>query len=173
MRILSLGLALVAVLAVTACAKKTQQTTTTGGGTEGTQTTAPGSTTTPASTSGGDPAAAASYQVPKDLDQGPRASASPVDAKLAAQGAKVFQSRGCATCHAFGKKLIGPDLKPVASQRTEKWMEAQILHPDKMTQQDPTAKQLLAQYKTQMTNQGLSPEEAKQVIEYIKQQGKK
>ena len=116
--------------------------------------------------------AAADYTVPADLDQGPRAGEAPVDEALAAQGEQIFTTRGCVACHAFGKKVIGPDLKGVAMQRTEQWMEAQILHPDKMTVQDPTAKALLAQYKTQMTNQGLTSDQAKAVIEYIKKAGK-
>jgi cytochrome c551/c552 len=117
-------------------------------------------------------APAADYVVPADLDQGPRAGESPVDAALAAQGEQLFQTRGCVACHAFGKKVIGPDLKGVAMQRTQRWMEAQIMHPDKMTVQDPTAKALLAEFKTQMTNQGLTEDQAKAVIEYIKKAGK-
>jgi len=120
------------------------------------------------------PAAApvAGFVAPGDLDQGPRAGESPVDEALATQGEKVFQSRGCMACHAFGKRVLGPDLKGVAMQRTAKWMEAQILHPIEMVQQDPVSKQLMADYKTQMTNQGLTPDEAKAVIEYIKKAGK-
>jgi len=117
-------------------------------------------------------APAAEWVMPADLDQGPRAGESPADEALAAEGGKLFQSRGCVACHAFGKKVIGPDLKGVAMQRTAPWMEAQILHPDKMTQQDPIAKGLLAQYKTQMTNQGLTPDQAKAVVEYLKKAGK-
>ena len=47
-------------------------------------------------------------------------------------------------------------------------MEQQILHPDVMTKEDPIAKELLAKYMVQMSNQGLKPEEAKAVIEYLK-----
>jgi cytochrome c551/c552 len=114
----------------------------------------------------------AAFVPPADLDQGPRAGESPVDEALAAQGEKLFQSRGCVACHAFGKKVLGPDLKGVAMQRTAKWMEAQILHPIEMVQQDPISKQLMTEFKTQMTNQGLSPDEARAVVEHIKKAGK-
>jgi cytochrome c551/c552 len=149
-----LSIVLVALLALAGCGgKKTEPATST-------------ETTPPAA------APAADYVVAADLDKGPRAGETPVDEELAEQGQKVFTTRGCVACHAFGKKVVGPDLKGVAMQRTAAWMEAQILHPDKMTQQDPIAKQLLAEFKTQMTNQGLKPEEAKAVVEYIKKAGK-
>jgi cytochrome c551/c552 len=160
MRIVSVSLALAAVLVLAGC-----------GGNKGQQGEQAGSTTAETtSTSAG--ATSANWTAPADLDEGPRAADTPVDEAMASQGEKVFQTRGCVTCHAFGKKLIGPDLKGVAAQRTAKWMEAQVLHPAEMTQQDPTAKQLLAEFKTQMTNQGLSPDEARQVVEYIKKAGK-
>jgi hypothetical protein len=56
----------------------------------------------------------------------------------------------------------------VPKQRTAEWMEHQILHPEIMTKQDPIAKQLMAQYALQMPNQGLTPDQAKAVIEFIK-----
>jgi mono/diheme cytochrome c family protein len=104
-------------------------------------------------------------------DSGPRANATPVDAAKAAQGEKLFTTKGCVVCHGFGKKVTCPDLAPVAGQRTAEWMEQQILHPDVMTKEDPIAKQLLVEYKTQMTQLHLTPDEAKAVIEYIKKKG--
>ena len=117
-------------------------------------------------------APAAGFVVPAGLDQGPRAGESPVVEPLAAQGEKLFQARGCVACHGFGKKVLGPDLKGVAMQRTAQWMETQILHPIEMVQQDPISRQLMAEFKTQMTNQGLTPDEARAVVEYIKKAGK-
>jgi len=101
-------------------------------------------------------------------DDGPRASAEPIDAAGAAQGEKFFQSKGCVACHAWGKRLAGPDLKGVPAQRTSLWMENQILRPELMTKEDPISRQLLAQYKIQMTNMRLTPEQARMVVEYLK-----
>ena len=100
-------------------------------------------------------------------DSGPRAAEFPVEPALAATGEKLFKAKGCTACHAYGKRLTGPDLKGV-TRRTAAWMEQQILHPDVMTKEDPIAKELLAKYMVQMSNQGLKPEEAKAVIEYLK-----
>ena len=102
------------------------------------------------------------------LDLGPRAGDAPVSPALAAQGEPLFKAKGCTACHAYGKRLTGPDLKGVTRRRTHQWMEQQILHPEIMTKTDPISRKLMAEYNLQMANQGLTPEEAKSVIEYFK-----
>ena len=47
-------------------------------------------------------------------------------------------------------------------------MEKQILHPEVMVKEDPISRGLMATYALQMPNQGLTPEQAKSVIEYLK-----
>ena len=106
--------------------------------------------------------------LPAGLDDGPRAAATPVDESTVEAGEKLFQTRGCSACHGFGKRISCPDLDGVTSRRTAKWIETQILHPDVMTKQDPTARQLFAQYALQMPKQGLTPAEAAAVIEFLK-----
>lgn len=112
---------------------------------------------------------ASSQLLAKSLyDDGPRAGESPVDAAAAAAGEKLFSTKGCTACHAWGKRLTGPDLKDVTKRRTHAWMENQILHPDVMIKTDPIARELFATYALQMPKQGLTEAEAKQVIEYLK-----
>jgi len=101
-------------------------------------------------------------------DAGPRAAEAPVDAAMAARGEELFKTKGCSACHAFGTRLSGPDLAGVATRRTTAWMEQQILHPEVMTKEDPISRQLMATYALQMPNQGLTPDEAKAVIEFLK-----
>ena len=101
-------------------------------------------------------------------DSGPRAGESPVDGAKAAEGEKLFQSKACSTYHGFGRRITCPDLNGVTMRRSAQWMEHQILHPELMTQQDPIAHQLLAQYSLQMPNQKLTEAEAKAVIEFLK-----
>ena len=109
-----------------------------------------------------------SVALPANLDQGPRAGESEYDEAKAKVGEGLFQSKGCSACHAFGKRVTGPDLAGVSMRRTHAWMEQQILHPDLMVKQDPTARQLFAQFALQMPNQGLTIEEARAVIEFFK-----
>lgn len=102
------------------------------------------------------------------LDDGPRAAEADADEAAAARGEKLFQDKGCSACHAFGTKLSGPDLDGVAGRRTARWMESQILYPDRMVKEDPTARALFATHALQMPNLGVKPEEARDIIEYFK-----
>jgi mono/diheme cytochrome c family protein len=136
-----------------------------GGGGSQTQNTSPA-----ASSSASSPAGASSMPAVSKYDAGPRAGESPVNEALVEQGEKLFSTKGCTACHAFGKRLTGPDLAGVTMRRTAVWMENQILHPDKMVKEDPISHGLFATYALQMPNQGLTPDEAKAVIEYFKHQ---
>jgi len=108
--------------------------------------------------------------LPANLDQGPRAGDSAYDDAKAKLGEALFKDKGCSACHAFGKRVTGPDLAGVSMRRTAAWMESQILHPDVMVKQDPISRQMFAQFALQMPNQGLTPDEARAVIEYFKHQ---
>lgn len=123
-----------------------------------------------ASPSASAPAAGAGSALPAGLDDGPRAAAGPIDEAKAETGKGLFQTKGCSACHAFGKKVTGPDLAGVSQRRTTKWLEAQILHPDLMVKSDPIARQLFATHALQMPKQGLTADEATAVIEYFKHQ---
>jgi mono/diheme cytochrome c family protein len=103
-------------------------------------------------------------------DSGPRAGEQAIDGARVAAGEQLFKDKGCSACHTFGRKMSGPDLAGVTMRRTAQWMENQILHPEVMTKEDPISRQLFAQFALQMPNQGLTPEEAKSVIEYLKHQ---
>jgi cytochrome c551/c552 len=101
-------------------------------------------------------------------DAGPRAGATEADDELAEKGKSLFSTKGCTACHAQGRRLTGPDLAGVSMRRTQAWLEHQILDPAKMVQEDPIARELMATHALQMPNQGLTPDEAKSVIEFFK-----
>ena len=101
-------------------------------------------------------------------DVGPRAGEQPIHEAQVATGEKLFKSKGCSACHAFGRKLSCPDLNGVTMRRTAQWMENQILHPEVMTREDPISHALFAQYSLQMPNQKLTPEETRSIIEFLK-----
>lgn len=107
-----------------------------------------------------------------DGSDGPAAIPIPVfkvstDPAVIDHGARVFETRGCGACHQFGTKLVGPDLAGVTSRRSPKWIARQILYPERMTREDPVAKQLSADLMVQMTNQRVDPSELAPLISYL------
>jgi mono/diheme cytochrome c family protein len=144
-----LSLAVLGAVALAGCGSKSEEP-------------AGGATTNAAAASGG-VAAESRY------DKGPRAAAGARDEEKAQIGKGLFSSKGCSACHVFGRRMTGPDLAGVSQRRTAEWMENQILHPDVMVKTDPISHQLFSEFALQMPNQGLTPDEARAVIEYFKQ----
>ena len=110
---------------------------------------------------------------PKDDGQGigkfKNISLAALDKKLAAQGKVVFEAK-CSACHkATDKKVVGPGLLGVTERRQPAWILNMMTNPVEMTQKDPTAKDLLAEHLTQMTFQDVSDDQAKQILEYLRE----
>lgn len=94
---------------------------------------------------------------------------SSIDDEMAEKGEEVFQTSCTACHHETAEKLIGPGLKGITKIRTPEWIMNMITDPEKMTHSDPVAEALFNQYnQTQMTNQGLTDEQARQVLEYLR-----
>ena len=131
----------------------------------------PGAHQEPAASAPATPSASSpgtAVALPAGLDDGPRAGASPIDESKAKAGERLFTGKGCVVCHGFGKRVTCPDLQGVSMRRTAKWMETQILHPEVTVKSDPIAMALRKDYSLPMTNQGLTPDEARAVIEFLK-----
>lgn len=92
-----------------------------------------------------------------------------VDAALAGQGEAIFTTK-CATCHKFDQRYVGPPLGQVLSQRTPEFIMNMMLNPDEMVKQHPEVKAMLAQYMTPMPNQNLTEDDARAVLEYLRDQ---
>lgn len=90
-----------------------------------------------------------------------------LDDSIAQKGEKLFNEK-CTACHKIEERYVGPALKGITQRRTPEWIMNMILDPLKMTQEDPQAKELLAEYLTQMTNQNVSQEEARTILEYFR-----
>ena len=105
-------------------------------------------------------------------DMGPRAFEAPINDALATQGEGLFKTKTCSTCHGFGVRITGPDLKGVTHRRTAQWMQQQIQHPDVMTKQDPISRQLLGTYAVQMPNLNIVDDDARALIEFLKKKDK-
>ena len=93
----------------------------------------------------------------------------PVDHELAEDGKELFDSK-CAACHKMDEKYVGPPLGEVTIKRSPTYLMNMILNPDGMYAKHPSARALLAEYMTQMPNLGLTQEQARQVVEYLRTQ---
>ncbi len=93
----------------------------------------------------------------------------PVDHELAEDGKELFDTK-CAACHKMDEKYVGPPLGEVTTKRSPTYLMNMILNPDGMYAKHPSARALLAEYMTQMPNLGLTHEQARQVVEYLRTQ---
>ena len=108
----------------------------------------------------------------KDLGVGPvkHVDLGVIDANKAQIGKDLFEAK-CTSCHKWQEeKYVGPGLKGVTKRREPEWIMNQMLNPTEMTASDPIAKELLATYLTQMTNQNLTEDQARNILEYFRQQ---
>ncbi len=91
-----------------------------------------------------------------------------IDESLASKGEEIFKSK-CTACHQIDSKVIGPALRGITKRRTPEWIMNMILNPENMLKEDPLAKQLLKEHNNvMMTNQNLTQEEVRAVLEYLR-----
>ncbi|PKL76636.1 MAG: cytochrome C [Candidatus Melainabacteria bacterium HGW-Melainabacteria-1] len=91
-----------------------------------------------------------------------------LDPALATEGQKLFESK-CASCHKMdASKYVGPGLKGITERRKPEWIMNMILNSAEMTQKDPEAKKLFAQYMIQMPNQNMDEKSSRAVLEYFR-----
>jgi len=91
-----------------------------------------------------------------------------VDRALVDEG-KVLYEEKCTICHKIGEKFIGPAPDGVLKRRSPEWVMNMILNPEVMLKEDKLAKDLFMEYNgTPMSNQGLSKDEARAILEYFR-----
>lgn len=90
-----------------------------------------------------------------------------IDNALANKGEQIFKNK-CTACHKYDSKLVGPPLGEVTKRRSPEFIMSQILAPEKMLANNDTIKSLLAKYNTSMTNQGLTQDQARAVLEHLR-----
>jgi nitrous-oxide reductase len=84
-------------------------------------------------------------------------------------GEKAFHEGGCSGCHVIGKVSSGPDLTGVLSRHEngEKWVSEFIKDP-KAKFKEPYVKSMIDFFNLKMPDQGMSDQEIKDIIEYLK-----
>ncbi len=92
-----------------------------------------------------------------------------INQDMAAAGETTFNTL-CIACHQMESRTVGPPLGKVTKMRSPEWIMNMILDPDAMLDEDPVAIALLEEYIAPMANLGLSEEEAREVLEYLRTQ---
>ena len=101
----------------------------------------------------------------------PLALPAEADPAMAAAGKAVFETK-CSACHKMGEKYVGPALGEVTTRRSPAFIMNMMLNPQEMIERHPVVKQLVAEMMSFMPNQGLTQDEARQVLEYLRTQSK-
>ena len=92
-----------------------------------------------------------------------------LDKALAAKGLQTAEVK-CTSCHKpTDEKLVGPGWKGVTERRTPQWIMNFITNPDPMIDKDPELQAQLELCMIRMPNQGLKDDEARSILEYMRQ----
>jgi mono/diheme cytochrome c family protein len=95
-----------------------------------------------------------------------------IDVALAEEGKSIFEGK-CSACHQLSdQKVVGPGMAGVTEKRKPEWIMNMIINPEEMTKKDPTAKKLLAEHLTQMTNQNITEADARALLEFLRENDK-
>ena len=140
-------------------------------GTSATESAAPKTTTAAKATT--KPGELTSFQIEHGIGPitEPVAVGAAIDKSLTNTGSKVFEQK-CASCHKMDERYVGPPLGKVLERRTPTFVMNMVLNPQTMVEKHPVSKKLLAEFLLMMPNQNLTPDEARQVLEYLRSQQK-
>ena len=91
------------------------------------------------------------------------------DPKMVAGGKNVYDLK-CSACHKLtGEKLVGPGWLGVTERRKPEWIMNFVTNTDEMIDKDPHAQALLQICMVRMPNQHLSDDDARNVLEFMRQ----
>ncbi len=96
-----------------------------------------------------------------------------VDAAKATLGKAIFEVK-CTACHKLNnEKFVGPGLQDITKLRTPEWILNMITNPAEMIKTDPVAKKLFEEVLVPMTFQNVSDDDARNILEYLRQNDSK
>ncbi len=92
----------------------------------------------------------------------------PIDQAKVDAGRKIFDEK-CHVCHGLSdQKVIGPGWKGVTELRKPEWIMNMILHTEWMLENDTAAQNLVELTKARMTDQQLTKEQARDMLELMR-----
>ena len=112
---------------------------------------------------------ASTYDPNRGLGKHDKIDVSSFDPAMAASGKKVAEVK-CTSCHKpTEEKLVGPGWKGVTTRQTPEWIMNFISNPDPMIDVDPELQKQLELCLVRMPNQGLADNEAREILEYMRE----
>lgn len=90
-----------------------------------------------------------------------------IDPNKAIAGEQLFIKK-CATCHYLDMKKTGPPLRDVTKRRSREYVLNQVMNPEQMGKLHPDGRKLVAQYAQYMTIQGITRENATDLLEFLR-----
>ncbi|MBV2165184.1 MAG: cytochrome c [Kaistella sp.] len=109
------------------------------------------------------------YDAKRGLGPHENVDVSKFDPAMAAAGKKIADVK-CTSCHKpTEEKLVGPGWKGVTQRQTPEWIMNFISNPDPMIDVDPELQKQLELCLVRMPNQGLADNEAREILEYMRE----
>ncbi|SRR5690606_5472244 len=109
------------------------------------------------------------YDPKRGIGKHENVDVSTFDPAMAAEGRKLAEVK-CTSCHKpTEEKLVGPGWKGVTQRQTPEWIMNFISNPDPMIDVDPELQKQLELCLVRMPNQGLADNEARQILEYMRE----
>ena len=90
-----------------------------------------------------------------------------INSDLVEKGRLLFTQK-CTVCHQLDTKKIGPPLRDVAKRETPEFIMNMTLNPTGMEAKDPIVKKLISQYQTYMSISGITQDQARALLEYLR-----
>lgn len=109
------------------------------------------------------------YDPNRGLGKHDNIDVSKFDPAMAATGKKLAEVK-CTSCHKpTEEKLVGPGWLGVTKRKSPEWIMNFISNPDPMIDVDPELQKQLELCLVRMPNQGLADNEAREILEYMRE----
>lgn len=97
------------------------------------------------------------------------AMTNPLNKEWVTHGKEIYGMK-CQSCHKLtGERLVGPGWAGVTKKREPVWIMNMITNVDMMLESDPEAQKLLEQCMVRMPNQNISKDEARHILEFMRE----